>query len=60
MIGLHAYPHRSELATDLSADVAADQYPLCSTPATGSTPNQHSGRGAKLLLELYNFFLFID
>jgi len=50
MIGLHAYPHRSELATDLSADVAADQYQLCSTPATGSTPNQHSGMEAKLLL----------
>lgn len=42
--------HRSELAKNLSADVAADQYQLCSTPATGSTPNQHSGMEAKLLL----------
>lgn len=60
MIGLHAYPHRSELATDLSTDVAADIDLLCSTPTTGSTPNQHSRREAKLLLELNNFFLFID
>lgn len=45
--------HRLELATDLSADPAADQYQLCSTPATRSTPNQHSGMEAKLLLPFH-------
>jgi hypothetical protein len=41
---------RSELATDLSSDPAADQYQLCST---GSTPKQDSGMEAKGLLPFH-------